>query len=162
MPQWAWGWDMPAGELVYGFIIGSLTALMAFGLALIYRSNKVINFAQADLGAVPASLAVALITLPAIGWSFWVAVPLSLVVAVLLGAFIEFVIIRRFTKAPRLILMVVTIGLAQLLAGLGVALPYLLQCSPAPRTSRSSSTRRRSTSASRSARSSSTPTSSSR
>ena len=36
-------------------------------------------------------------------------------------------IIRRFTKAPRLILMVVTIGLAQLLAGLGVALPYLLQ-----------------------------------
>ena len=76
MPQWAWGWDMPAGELVYGFIIGSLTALMAFGLALIYRSNKVINFAQADLGAVPASLAVALITLPAFGWSFWVAVPL--------------------------------------------------------------------------------------
>src|SRR5207248_371569 len=33
----------------------------------------------------------------------------------------------RFQKAPRLILMVVTIGLAQLLAGLGVALPYLLQ-----------------------------------
>ena len=68
VPQWAWGWDMPAGELVYGFIIGSLTALMAFGLALVYRANKVINFAQADLGAVPASLAVALITLPTIGW----------------------------------------------------------------------------------------------
>ncbi len=33
LPQWAWGWDMPAGELVYGFIIGSLTAMMAFGLA---------------------------------------------------------------------------------------------------------------------------------
>ena len=61
VPQWAWGWDMPAGELVWGFIIGSLTALMAFGLALIYRSNKVINFAQADLGAVPASLCVSLV-----------------------------------------------------------------------------------------------------
>ncbi len=118
---------MPAGELVYGFIIGSLTALMAFGLALIYRANKVINFAQADLGAVPASLAVALITLPTLGWSFWVAVPISLVVAVVLGALIEFVIIRRFKNAPRLILMVVTIGLAQFLAGLGVALPYLIQ-----------------------------------
>ena len=58
VPQWAWDWDMPAGELVYGFIIGSLTALMAFGLALIYQSNRVINFAQADLGAVPASLCV--------------------------------------------------------------------------------------------------------
>ena len=63
VPQWAWGWDMPAGELVWGFIIGSLTALMAFGLALIYKANKVINFAQADLGAVPASLCVSLISL---------------------------------------------------------------------------------------------------
>jgi ABC-type branched-subunit amino acid transport system ATPase component/ABC-type branched-subunit amino acid transport system permease subunit len=127
VPQWIWGWDMPTGVLVQGFIIGSLTALVAFGLALIYRSNKVINFAQADLGAVPASLAVALITLPAIGWSFWLAVPVALVLAVLLGSLIEFAIIRRFKKAPRLILMVVTIGLAQLLAGIGVAMPYLLQ-----------------------------------
>jgi ABC-type branched-subunit amino acid transport system ATPase component/branched-subunit amino acid ABC-type transport system permease component len=127
VPQWMWDWHMPAGELVYGFIIGSLTALMAFGVALIYRANKVINFAQADLGAVPASLAVALMTLPVIGWSFWIAIPVSLVAAVALGAFVEFVIVRRFRKAPRLILMVVTIGLAQLLAGLGVAIPFLLQ-----------------------------------
>ena len=35
-------------------------------------------------------------------------------------------IIRRFSKAPRLILMVVTIGLAQLLAGLGVAIPFFM------------------------------------
>ena len=49
----------PASVLMQGFIIGSLTALTAFGLALIYKANMVINFAQADLGAVPASLAVA-------------------------------------------------------------------------------------------------------
>ena len=51
-------------QLVYGIIIGSFTALLAFGLALIYRSNRVINFAQADLGAVPASLCVALVAPP--------------------------------------------------------------------------------------------------
>ena len=124
VPQWAWGWDMPAGELVWGFIIGSLTALMAFGLALIYKSNKVINFAQADLGAVPASLCVSLITLEL--WSFWIALPVALLASVALGCFVEFVIIRRFSKAPRLILMVVTVGLAQLLAGLGVAIPFFL------------------------------------
>ena len=124
VPQWAWGWDMPAGELVWGFIIGSLTALMAFGLALIYKSNKVINFAQADLGAVPASLCVSLITLEL--WSFWIALPVALIASVALGSFVEFVIIRRFAKAPRLILMVVTVGLAQLLAGLGVAIPFFL------------------------------------
>ncbi len=55
LPQWAWDWSMPGGTLVYGIIIGSLTALMAFGLALVYKANRVINFAQADLGAVPAS-----------------------------------------------------------------------------------------------------------
>ncbi len=125
VPQWMWGWTIPIDQVVVqGFIIGSLTALMAFGLALIYRSNKVINFAQADLGAVPASLAVSLVTLST--WSFWIAVPLALIASVALGSFVEFVIIRRFTKAPRLILMVVTIGLAQLLAGLGVAIPFLL------------------------------------
>ena len=124
VPQWAWGWDMPAGELVWGFIIGSLTALMAFGLALIYKSNKVINFAQADLGAVPASLCVSLITLEL--WSFWIALPVALIASVALGSFVEFVIIRRFSKAPRLILMVVTVGLAQLLAGLGVAIPFFM------------------------------------
>ena len=124
VPQWAWGWDMPAGELVWGFIIGSLTALMAFGLALIYKANKVINFAQADLGAVPASLCVSLISLEL--WSFWIALPVALIAAVALGAFVEFVIIRRFSKAPRLILMVVTVGLAQLLAGLGVAIPFFM------------------------------------
>lgn len=124
LPQWAWGWSIPAGVLVQGVIVGSLTALLAFGLALIYRSNRIINFAQADLGAVPASLAVSLISLEA--WSYWLAIPLALVASIALGAMVEFVIIRRFSNAPRLILMVVTIGLAQFLAGFGVAIPFFM------------------------------------
>jgi ABC-type branched-subunit amino acid transport system ATPase component/ABC-type branched-subunit amino acid transport system permease subunit len=124
VPQWIWGWSIPAPQVVYGIIIGSLTALTSFGLALVYRSNRVINFAQADLGAVPASLAVSLVAVSM--WSFWIAIPIALLAAVLLGSVVEFVIIRRFSKAPRLILMVVTIGLAQLLAGLGSAIPFWL------------------------------------
>ena len=124
LPQWIWGWTIPAHQIVYGVIIGSLTALTSFGLALVYRSNRVINFAQADLGAVPASLAVSLVTVSM--WSFWVAIPIALIASVALGSFVEFVVIRRFNKAPRLILMVVTIGLAQLLAGLSTAIPFWL------------------------------------
>ena len=124
LPQWLWGWTIPSHQIAYGVIIGSLTALTSFGLALVYRANKVINFAQADLGAVPASLAVGLVTVSM--WSFWIAVPLALIASVALGSFVEFTVIRRFSKAPRLILMVVTIGLAQLLAGLGVAIPFWL------------------------------------
>ena len=59
-------------------------------------------------------------------WSFWIALPVALIASVALGSFVEFVIIRRFSKAPRLILMVVTVGLAQLLAGLGVAIPFFM------------------------------------
>ena len=43
-----------------------------------------------------------------------------------LGSFVEFAIVRRFSKAPRLILMVVTIGLAQLLAAIAVFIPFWL------------------------------------
>ena len=83
---------------------------MAFGLALIYRANKVINFAQADLGAVPASLCVShSITASSCGRSGSRSRS-RLIASVVLGSFVEFVIIRRFSKAPRLILMVVTIG----------------------------------------------------
>ena len=55
---WAlqWLWPTPKGVVVQGIIIGSLTALISFGIALIYRSNRVLNFAQADLGAVPATI----------------------------------------------------------------------------------------------------------
>ena len=111
--------------MVWGLVISSLTALLAFGLVLIYRSHRVINFAQADLGAVPASLCVSLVVLR--GWSYWVAVPLALVLAVLLGSAVEFLVIRRFARAPRLILMVATIGLAQLLAGIGQAIPNFFE-----------------------------------
>ena len=114
-------WPTPFGIVVWGLVISSLTALLAFGLVLIYRSHRVINFAQADLGAVPAALCVSLVVLKE--WSYWVAVPVALIVAVALGSAVEFIVIRRFAHAPRLILMVATIGLAQRLAGLGTAIP---------------------------------------
>lgn len=116
-------WPTPLGIVIWGIVLSSLSALLALGLALVYRSHRVINFAQADLGAVPATLAVCLVALS--GWSYWTAVPLALVVAVGLGSLVELVVIRRFARAPRLILMVATIGLAQLLAGLAQGIPGL-------------------------------------
>lgn len=111
----------PAGVLVQGAVIGAVTSFVAFGIALIYRSSRIINFAQGDLGGVPTSLGVLLLLGP--GVPFLVAFPLAIVVAVLLGSFVEFVILRRFFRAPRLILTVVTIGLSQLLALFATIMP---------------------------------------
>ncbi|HET6948773.1 MAG TPA: ABC transporter permease [Acidimicrobiales bacterium] len=116
-------WPAPAGVLVRGVIIGGLTALISFGIALVYRANRIVNFAQGDLGTVPTMAAVLLIVGP--GVPYFVALGLGLLLAVVLGALVEFAIVRRFAKAPRLILTVATLGLAQVLAALGLALPSI-------------------------------------
>jgi branched-chain amino acid transport system permease protein len=63
---------MPIGASFSGLIIGLLGSLGAIGLALVWRSNRVVNFAQGDLGVFPATLAVLLITVAGCpGWSEW-------------------------------------------------------------------------------------------
>jgi branched-chain amino acid transport system permease protein len=117
-------WPAPAGVLLQGVIIGGLTAMIAVGIALIYRANRIVNFAQGDLGAVPTVLSVMLIG--SAGLPYLAALPLGLILAVGLGAIVEFTVIRRFEKAPRLILTVATLGLAQVMGGLSVVIPTLL------------------------------------
>ncbi len=43
--------EPPRGEYAYGVVIGLLYAMLAFGLILIYRASRIINFAQAEMGA---------------------------------------------------------------------------------------------------------------
>ena len=112
---------MPLGVSLQGFTVGLLVALLALGMALVYRANRVLNFAQADLGVVPTSIAAHLIFLSGLNW--FLAFGIGLVAAAVLGAVVDLVIIRRFYRAPRLILMVATIGVAQLLAFCALLLP---------------------------------------
>jgi branched-chain amino acid transport system permease protein len=115
------GADPPLGVYLNGAIIGSLYGLVAVGLILIYRANRIINFAQASIGAAPAVLAILLVVQR--GMSYWWAVPMVVLGSVLVGALVEIVFIRRFTKAPRLILTLATIGIAQFLGFFEVVMP---------------------------------------
>lgn len=118
-------WPIPAplGVILNGVLVGGRIALIALGIALIYRANRVVNFAQGDLGAVPASLSVLLII--STGVPYILAFFVGLAAAIVLGVVVETLIIRRFFRAPRLILTVATIGLAQVLVGAGLFLPQL-------------------------------------
>ena len=116
-------WPTPPGVIVQGVVVGSLTALLAFGLSLVYKTNGIINFAQADLGVVPATVGLSL--LRDWDWPYFVVLPITIIVAMVLGSAVEFIVIRRFWKAPRIILSVATIGLAQLLLGIGFYIPTL-------------------------------------
>jgi len=87
---------------------------LAMGIVLIYRSTRVINFAVANMG-LPASALLALTVLQ-YNFPFWPALALSIVVGTLLGAVLELVVIRRLFSAPRVVVLVATIGIAQLCA----------------------------------------------
>lgn len=114
---------LPGGVWFLGLLLGLLTALVALGMALIYRANRILNFAQADLGTAPTILVVGLVSFSGLNW--FLAVGTGLAAALVLGALIEVLIIRRFVKAPRLILTVATIGLSQLITVGGVLMPRL-------------------------------------
>jgi branched-chain amino acid transport system permease protein len=116
-----WPIEAPWGVVLDGAIGGGRIALIALGIALIYRANRVVNFAQGDLGSLPATLAVLLIL--STGLNYFLSLAIGIVAALVLGIVVEMLIIRRFFRAPRLILTVATIGLAQLLTGAALFLP---------------------------------------
>ena len=113
----------PLSILFLGAVLGTLSALVAMGLVLIYRANRVVNFAQGSLGAIASVLAATLIV--SLDWPFWPSFFTGLLAAIGLGAFVEVVFIRRFSRAPRLVLTVATLGIAQLADALALFIPRL-------------------------------------
>ena len=104
---------IPREVFLQSAVVGALYALVAMGLIVVYRANQVINFAQAQLGAVPAVIAALLIARQQT--PYLLVLPIVLLGSALLGAGVEVTIIRRFSSAPRLILTVATIGVGLLL-----------------------------------------------
>ncbi len=112
---------LPVGIFVYGGVLGGLTSLIAIGLVLIYRSARIINFAQADMGSLAAGVAVMMV----IGWHlpYFFALVVGLGCALATGAALDGVIKWRFLRAPRLIVTLVTLGFAQIVGAAEIGLP---------------------------------------
>ena len=91
-----------------GVINGAIYAAFALALVLIWRSTRIVNFAQGAMAALTTFIAVALIDS---GQSYWVGLAVALVSGLLLGAVIERVVIRRVEGGPELNAVIVTLGL---------------------------------------------------
>jgi ABC-type branched-subunit amino acid transport system ATPase component/ABC-type branched-subunit amino acid transport system permease subunit len=106
--------------VVLGAVIGMTYGILAVGLILIYRSNKIINFAHGQIGAFGA----AVLAVTVVRWHFpyWVAFPVALVAASGMGGVVEVMVIRRLRKAPRLMSIVATLGAAQFVLLLSVVI----------------------------------------
>src|SRR6266516_3984198 len=70
------GFEITGPVLVLGLITGMTYGILAVGLVLVYRSNRIINFAHGEIGAFAA----ALLGLSVTRWNvpYWVAFALAL------------------------------------------------------------------------------------
>ncbi len=124
--------DLPLGQLlVNGLALGSLYALTAFGIVLIYKTTQVITFAQGETAMFSTFVAFTLLT--AFKLPFAVAFALTLIFAGLFGALIERVVLRRISTTTILNPVIVTVGLSLILVGAaGWIWGYETRTFPAP------------------------------
>jgi branched-chain amino acid transport system permease protein len=83
-------------------------AAFALALVLIWRSTRIVNFAQGSMAAATAFIALSIIDA---GQSYWVALIVALIAGFLMGAVVERVIIRPVEGGPELNAVIVTLGL---------------------------------------------------
>src|SRR5580658_4466147 len=117
---------MTSGTLVLGVLNGLIIGLLAVGFVLVYKANRFLNLAHAQLGAVSAMLLAKAVN--DWGWNWWSSLFACVAVGVGTGLLVErFLVapVRRKTKSTvRLLLL--TLGISQVL----LALTYVPQLTP--------------------------------
>ena len=104
--------------IILGIINGSIYALIALGIALVYSGSRVLNFAQAEIGTL---------TLYATYWvtvthhgPWWLGAIASVAAATGIGLGFERFVVRRMLTASRVTVAVATIGLFSLMLAIEV------------------------------------------
>lgn len=115
--------DAPRQIVFIGLIDGLSIGLLALGVVLIYRTSRVINFAVGSIGALSASMLA--LTVINYNWNFWLGLGAALLTGTAFAAVMEITVVTRLFKAPRVILLVATIGIAQLAKLFQTSLPNL-------------------------------------
>src|SRR6266542_2454916 len=104
--------------VVLGVIDGLTIGLLAVGIVLVYKANRFINLAHAQLGTLSAVLLAKFV----LDWSFswWLAFPVAVGIGIGIGLVSERWVIRslRRRSASSETLLLASIGLAQLLLAL--------------------------------------------
>ena len=104
-----------------GIVQGLAIAVIAVGVVLVYRATRIINFAVGNMGvigAVTLSLLVLQYNVP-----FWLALVIALLIGLVFGAAVEMTVIRRLKNAPRVVVLVSTIGIAGLAQAISIKIP---------------------------------------
>ena len=101
--------------LIGGLLSGVMYALVALGFVLIYKASGVFNFAQ---GALVFLAALTFVGFREWGIVFWIALPLTLAVMIVVALATERWVLRPLINQPQITLFMATIGLTFFLEGI--------------------------------------------
>lgn len=105
-------------QCLTGISLGGAYALIAIGYTLVYGILRLINFAHGDIFMMAGYFMIfAMASLP-----WFIAIPVTLIVTVVLGVSIERVAYRPLRSAPRMSVMISAIGVSYLLQNLATYL----------------------------------------
>src|SRR5580704_17127509 len=111
-----------SSQIVFdGAIQGLAIAVIATGVVLVYRATRIINFAVGNMGVVGA-VTLSLLILQ-YGVPFWLALVIALLIGLAFGAIVETTVVRRLKNAPRVVVLVSTIGIAGLAQAIAIEIP---------------------------------------
>jgi len=94
--------------LLGGLTLGMVYAAFALALVLIWRSTRIVNFAQAPMAMVTTFIALQIIEA---GHSYWLGFAAALLAGLVLGAVVERVLIRPVEGKAEINAVILTLGL---------------------------------------------------
>ncbi|HEX9888667.1 MAG TPA: ATP-binding cassette domain-containing protein [Nitriliruptorales bacterium] len=108
------GFEVTLPVITLGAIFGMTYGILAVGLVLVYRQNRIINFAHGEVGAFSAATLGVMVT--KFGVPYWLMFPVGMALSAGIGALAEVAVIRRLRHAPKLMSIVATLGVGQILS----------------------------------------------
>lgn len=100
-------------QMINGFSLGSMYALIAIGYTMVYGVLRLINFAHGDIMMVGAYCA--LFSMTSLNLPFAFALLFAVTIAVILGVSIDKIAYKPLRSAPRISLLITAIGISFLL-----------------------------------------------
>src|SRR5690554_862596 len=105
-------------HLVNGISLGSLYALLAIGYTLVYGILRLINFAHGDIFMISTYAGFYLMSSAILPW--WIAFLLAIILTCILGILVEKAAYRPLRDAPRISLLISSIGMSYLIENLAI------------------------------------------
>ena len=107
--------------LLSGIAQGCIYGLIALGFVLIYKATETVSFVQGDLMMLGAFTGLALVS--GLGLSFWMALPIAMLLLTCFGILLERVAIRPVLGEPAFTVVMLTIGVGYLARGIITMVP---------------------------------------